>query len=254
MKKWFGLLALFLSSYLVFIVLTLPVSLLINNVPLPKNIHFSGVQGTIWHAQIAQVNLGNTRLEKVTTRLSFLSLLSLSPEVELTFGDALLSGPEGEFTLRLSSDELSISKLSLLVAANDIISQVTLPLPATAQGNLEVLIDEMRFNYVKSDFNTLTCNTVVGSAIWNNAGVVALEKNVKLGKFSADLSCKNEAVTVIVNPKNNLGLSFSLYARMNRNLTGDGYLEPGEKFPQVLQSALPFLGNRNAQGRYLLKF
>ena len=254
MKKWFGLMAILLSSYIIFIGATAPITLLLNNVSYPKNVNLSGVTGTIWQFKIEQLNVGDIKIENVSAKLSFLSLLSLSPEVKLTFGDALLSGPEGKVTVNLSRDELTISSLALFVVANDVVSQVTLPLPATAQGNVDLLIEKMTFSYSDNNVNTLKCTDAIGEFSWKGAGVIAMEQNIKLGTFKADIRCEDDAVMVVVNPKNNLGLSFNLYARLNKRLSGDGYLKPGNKFPQQLQGALPFLGKKDDQGRYRLKF
>ena len=254
MKKWFGLLAVFLMSYMVFICATVPMTLLISNITLPKNVNLTGVTGTLWHAKIAQVNVGTITLQKVSADLSFMSLIALSPELKLVFGDALLASPEGKLTITLSSDKVILSDTELFVAANDIVSQLTLPLPATAQGNVTVKLENMSLSYADNNISTLKCTHATGELTWKGAGVIALENNVKLGNFKADINCKDNILTVIVDPKNNLGLSFNLYARINKHLSGDGYLKPGVKFPQALQGALPFLGKKDNQGRYRLRF
>ncbi|MGB0936303.1 MAG: type II secretion system protein N [Colwellia sp.] len=253
MKKWFGLVGLFLSSYIAFLIATIPVALILNNVSIPKNIQISGAEGTVWNASVEQVIFGKLTLDKVSSELSFVSLLSLSPTVKLTFGDALLTTPEGELTLNISSEELRLSNVSLFMKANDVTSQLALPLPVTALGNVELNIEELAFHYQQNNFNTLECTDAKGRASWQSAGVIALEQNIKLGRFNASLTCSDKAIMLTVDPKNDLGLSFNLYARMNKRLTGDGFLKPGEKFPKVLESALPFLGNKNAQGQYLLR-
>jgi general secretion pathway protein N len=254
MKKWFGLVGLFLSSYIAFLIATIPVALILNNVSLPKNIQISGAQGTIWNANVEQITFGKLTLDNVSSELSFLSLLSLSPTVKLSFGDALLTTPEGELTISMSSEEFNLSNASLFMKANDVTSQLALPLPVTAVGNVELSVEEMTFHYQQNNFNTLECTEAKGRATWQGAGVIALEQNVKLGRFNANLTCSDKAIKVTVDPNNDLGLSFNLYARMNKRLTGDGFLQPGEKFPKVLENALPFLGNKNAQGQYLLRF
>jgi Bacterial type II secretion system protein N. len=85
--------------------------------------------------------------------------------------------------------------------------------------------------------------------------VVALEENIKLGKFAAEISCNEDNLLAKVLPKNHLGLSFDgVLALATQKISGKGYLKPGAKFPSQLRSALSFLGRPDNQGRYPLKF
>ena len=59
MKKWFAITAIFLSSYLVFLVITMPLAFLINTIELPKNIHIDSVSGSIWQGEIKQILVNN---------------------------------------------------------------------------------------------------------------------------------------------------------------------------------------------------
>ena len=251
MKKWFAFTAIFLSSYLAFLVATLPLALVINTVELPKHINVGTVSGSIWQGEITQVTVNNNQIEQVKIQLSFWSLLSLSPKLQVTFGDAMLSGAEGRFTLTISSKELILNDVELFVAANDIAKQLSLPIPVTAQGSVELSFAELSLNIA----GKLTCQSAQGQVSWLRSGVVALNNNIKLGNISADMHCEQGDLIAKVLPENNLGLSFT--ARLSlaqQRASGQGYLKPGAKFPAQLKSALSFLGRPDNQGRYQLKF
>lgn len=251
MKKWFAFIAIFISSYLVFLVASTPLALVINNVKLPTNIEIESASGSIWQGEISRVVINNNVIEQVKTDLSFWSLLSFSPSVKVTFGDAMLAGPEGKLTLDISSDQFKLSDVELFLSASDIAKQLPLPIPVVAQGNVELQLASMQIAYA----DKLSCTVGRGEVTWVRAGVVALEQNIKLGKLSAALSCDKGNILAKVEPKNNLGLSFDgTFALASKRMSGTGYLSPGTKFPAELRDALSFLGRPDNQGRYPLRF
>jgi len=251
MKKWFACVAIFLSSYLVFLLANAPLALVTNNIDLPRNIEIQGVSGSIWQGEIASVIINSNEIRQIKTSVSFWSLLSLSPSAQINFGDAMLAGPEGKLTLEVSSEQLSLTEVEVFVSANDIAKQLSLPIPVTAQGNVELTLDTI----VLSTAEKLSCSQAKGDVTWLRAGASALEQNIKLGKFSAAISCAEGNLLAMVNPNNDLGLSFDgVLALPSKKLSGKGYLKPGAKFPTQLKSALSFLGRADNQGRYRLSF
>ena len=251
MKKWFAYTAIFLTSYIGFLLANTPLALVTNNITLPKNIALHGVSGSIWQGEISRVIVNNNAIEKVKTVVSFWSLLSLSPSIDVTFGDAMLSGPEGKLNLSVSSEQLALTEVELFISASDIVKQLQLPIPLSAKGNVELSLSEL----VIATGDQLSCSTAEGNVTWSGASVVALEENIKLGKFAAEISCNEDNLLAKVLPKNHLGLSFDgVLALATQKISGKGYLKPGAKFPSQLRSALSFLGRPDNQGRYPLKF
>jgi general secretion pathway protein N len=251
MKKWFAFSAIFLSSYLAFLVANAPLSLVVNNIPLPKDIKLHDVSGSIWQGEISSFWVRNYEIEKIKTSVSFWSLFSLSPSVQVFFGDAMSSGPEGKLNLSISSEQVVLSNMELLISANDIAKQLPLPIPVRAQGSVELSLSEL----VIVTGEQLSCSRAEGNVTWSRAGVIALEENIKLGKFVSEISCDDGKLLAKVSPKNNLGLSFDgALALKTQKISGKGYLKPGAKFPSQLRSALSFIGRPDNQGRYQLRF
>jgi general secretion pathway protein N len=250
MKNKFAIGVIFLITYIGFLIATLPTTVVLNQFSLPKSIAISGVTGSIWNTNIAQVDIEETSVQKVNANLSFWSLFTLTPKLFITFGDSFIAGPEGEFELVLSSDTVVINDLKLLVKATEIAQKLNLPIPMSAQGNVELTLINAEMDLQKNN----QCITAKGTALWSKAGVVAFNENIKLGKLNADINCENGALAVIISPNNDLGLTFSAYVRQKGKLSGSGYLKPGAKFPKALNDALPFLGKKDNQGRYRLVF
>jgi general secretion pathway protein N len=250
MKKAFTVGVIFLITYLGFLIATLPATVLLNQFSLPKNVSISGVTGSIWNTKIALVKVENITVQKVQTQLSFWSLFSLTPRTFVTFGDSFIAGPEGEFELLISSEKAELNQVTLLLKANEIAQQLILPLPLSAQGNVELTLANVEIDLTKGN----ECKAAKGTVFWSKAGVVAFEKNIKLGDFNADVDCENGALAVILSPKNDLGLTFNAYVRNDGSISGNGFLKPTAKFPQVLNDALSFLGKKDSAGRYRLSF
>jgi len=249
MKKWFVLGMFFIVTYVIFLVVTLPLNVVMNYVLLPKNITVQGLSGSVWQGQLDQIQVADSQINQVKIELSPFSFLMLTPKVHLTFGDAFLSGPEGKTTIAVSQDSIELTEMEILLSANDIAQQLTLPLPVIANGDVSIIIDEL----IASQSASTKCLKASGDIHWLKASVTALDQKISLGDLKAKLSCEKDRLTLNINPKNSLGLSFKGYLKENGKVAGNGYLKPGAKFPNKLKSVLPFLGNKDNQGRYQLK-
>ena len=252
MKKWFAITAIFLMTYVGFLVATLPANLVVNSIALPKGINLQGVSGTIWQAKIQQFSSAQINVQKIQAELSFWSLLTLKPSVALVFGDPLLPGPEGKATISGNTEHVSLTDVDILVTANSIAQQLTLAVPATAQGGVRLTLTELSMTNLSA--KNLVCQQATGHIHWSNAGVIALDNNIKLGEFNGKISCLKNELIAVLSPKNNLGLTATVYLKKTARVTGSGYLKPGKKFPQQLKSVLPFIGQADKDGRYSLAF
>ncbi|WP_440877160.1 type II secretion system protein N [Thalassotalea sp. PLHSN55] len=247
MKKWFAYGAIFLLFYTVFVLATMPASFVLSKVTLPKDVTVQGVSGTIWQIYAEQVTYQQTQLQKVNITPSFWSLLSLNPKLSITFGDAMLPGPEGQLTVSNLLADIHATDIDITVAANMIAEQLPQMVPLTAHNYVQLQMSEYQMGKP-------VCQAAQGKVTWQKASVTALEETVKLGALSAKLSCDNGALVADVEPNNNLGLSFSAYVRGPNKVSGNGYLTPGDKFPEQVKPLLTFIGKADNQGRYRLNF
>jgi len=244
----------FIIAYIGFLIATLPTTFVLKHVTLPssvkKSVYLSGISGTVWHTTIAQVVMKGTPINNVTADLSFWSLITLTPSVSITFGDAMSSGPEGAFDLALSSEKATLSNATIMINANEIAQQLPLPLPMSARGNVEITLPSAVIDLTKNN----QCISATGNGAWSQAGITALERSVPLGTLTADISCDKGVLALVMSPENDLGLTFTANIAANGKASGKGYLKPGTKFPVALNDALPFLGNIDNRGRYRLVF
>ena len=252
MKKWFVYGAAFVGVYLSFMIANVPAHWVISKVKLPKELVIENITGSIWHSSITQVSyLQKSQppysISNINVSLNISSLLRLNPSFDITFGDALIKGPEGSLTISGFTDSITVDHLDNLLAANDITQQLSLPMPITAHNKIKI-------NIPTFIVGKPLCQSLEGQISWQKASVSALDEKVQLGALKATLSCENGALTLTVDPKNDLGLSFTAYVRDNSKVSGNGFLKPADKFPEQLKGLLPFLGSKDNQGRYRLGF
>lgn len=247
MKKKFAYGAIFLSVYFVFLMATMPASWVVSFIKLPKNIQVSELSGTVWQTHAKQVRVADVEINDVNSELSLISLFMFDPQITLTFGGALVNGPEGKLVANQLLSQIKITDLNISVAANDIAEKLTLPIPIQAHNFLDIKINEFVIGKP-------ICQLMAGSITWKKATVTALSEKVELGALSANLACEKGALTFTMSPKNDLGLTFTAYVRSMKKVSGNGFLKPGAKFPTKIKPVLPFIGNADNQGRYRLSF
>lgn len=247
MKKRFILIAGFIGVYLLFLLVLMPASTVIQWVSLPNKLQLNSVSGSIWHSQISAVKFEDFVVNNVEVELNAFSLLMLDPKLDVSFGGALVSGPEGNISVNglLSTLRLSDGNISLL--AKTISRQLNLPVPINAHEFIDVSINE--FISGKA-----ICQTLTGKIDWPKAAITALEQKIQLGKLGATLSCQQGDVVLELLDNNDLGLSFITSIGQGFSTSGSGYLQPNDKTPDAIQQVLPFLGKPDNQGRYRLRF
>jgi len=255
MKKWIIGVVVFIVVYLVFLATQIPAQWAINQIALPKHIALYGINGSVWHTSIDRIMINNPgydanegySVNQVTTEVNLLSFLIFNPSVTTTFGGPLVSGPEGQATLSQLSGDIEISDLKISAPANDIAQQLTLPIELTAQKFIDINVDEFVMGKP-------LCQQLSGTVAWENAGVKAFDQSVDLGALNGTLACDKGAVKFTFNPKNNLGLTLTAHIYSPERISGKGYIIPGNKFPAKLNDLLPFIGQKDNQGRYPLNF
>ena len=247
MKKWFAGAAIFLVVYLIFAIASMPASFVLNFVKLPNNIALQGVSGSVWQARVKQIQHQYGVVNDINASLSFISLLSANPRIELAFGGALVDGPEGYATIDGLLDSPTLTNTQVIISAADIAPHLDLIVPVDARGYIEANISQYT---VGQPF----CQALNGSLTWPNAEVYAVDQQIKFGNLSAKLACSQGAIEMKIDEGNNLGLSYSAYLQQGGRISGNGYIKPGANFPAPLNDALAFLGQPDNQGRYRLRF
>lgn len=247
MKIWVKILSVFMLLYAFFLVAFMPAHIVFNQILLPNNIQIGQLKGSVWSSEVSAVHVNGFTINQVNIKVNPLSLLMFNPKLDVTFGDALLSGPEGELSLDglFSTPRVFDGKMN--VKASDVVNLIPLPISLRAHSFIDIELNE--FIPGKE-----VCSVLIGTLHWSKAAVTAFEQKIALGKLGADLSCNQGDAVLTVQKKNDLGLEFSLFVGKGFKPTGNGYIKPTAKTPNEIKQALPFIGKPDNQGRYKLRF
>jgi|TARA_B110000211_G_scaffold85090_1_gene99769 general secretion pathway protein N len=246
MKKTFAYIATFFVLYSVFVIALMPASWLMAQIKLPANVSITPVEGTIWHASVKQVMVDGVVINQVKSHLSLVSVLMLDPKLDVTFGDPLINGPEGQLTISGLRSDITIKDARVSLAANTVAARLNLPIDIIAH-------EQLTLNVSHFVMGAPICGELQGDVAWRSAAVSAFDEKVKLGNLSAALSCEKGELIAEIAPNNDLGLSYRAQLKQGGRFAGNGYLTPGEKFPEQLREVLSFLGKPDRKGRYRLK-
>lgn len=248
MKKWLTYGALFFVIYLVFLIVNIPAIWVVEQVESPQGVEVKSTQGTLWHARFEVIQLPeNVMLHNVEVHLSFFSLLLFNPTMDITFGGDKIPGPQGELSVLNLFSALTLKDVKITIDANDLLSQVDLPIALTAHNKIKVSIPEY-------EMGDPVCKVSEGQVNWQKAAITAFEESIDLGNLNATISCEKGLLYLTIDPKNNLGLTYEVAVKNKGKASGNGFIKPDENFPEQLKMALPFLGNADSQGRYKLNF
>ncbi|MFT5635980.1 MAG: general secretion pathway protein N [Cognaticolwellia sp.] len=245
MKKKFAYTAIFFTVYCVFVLALIPASWVMSQIKLPKNVAITAVEGTIWHTKIKQVMVDDVVINQVQSSLSLISLLMLDLKLDITFGNALVNGPEGQLSISGLLSEVVVEDAKINLAANTVATRLKLPIDIIAH-------EQLQLNISRFIIGAPICSEIQGDLQWLNAAITAFEEKVQLGGLSAKLTCDKGELIADIDPNNNLGLTYRAELKQGSRLSGNGYLTPGNKFPEKLKSTLSFLSKPDKQGRYRL--
>ncbi|WNC68406.1 type II secretion system protein N [Thalassotalea nanhaiensis] len=244
-KKYSAIVAGFIALYLIFLISLAPADKLISQISLPKGVSLQGISGSAFSGKAKSVTINNYAVKNVEWSVSIFSLITFNPSVAVNFGDRL-SSISGSMDLSNLGPELLVENAQVIVDANEVATQLNLPIDVNAGGQIKLDILEI-------GMGKPVCGIADGVIQWDNAHVNAMEEDIDLGSLKATLACNKGALAITVDPKNNLGLELTANVLSMKRVTADGYLTPGANFPNALKPVLGFIGRKDSKGRYTIR-
>lgn len=245
-NKIFGLFFV-LAGYLIFLLVTLPATVVLTFVTLPNQLSLTQVTGTIWKGHIQQVEYNRQTLEELDWEIELLPLLTGALEVDLRFGDGV-DTLQGQGTVGVSFSGVYVHDVTASASSEWILAASNMPLPISTTGRVKLDIDEF-------EPGAPWCNTLTGQVNWSNAGIESLLGNIDLNKPSAKLSCTDgELIAKIKQSSSQLKLSGTAKLQAMGKYTFDGVLVPTAELPESVRSNLRYIGRPNNNGEYQLHY
>ncbi|WON78980.1 type II secretion system protein N [Serratia sp. UGAL515B_01] len=228
---------LLLACYLLLLCWNAPAQVLRNF--LPADMRIGSFAGSLWQGSLRQFNWQQLTLAEVNWQIT---LSSWRPALKLE-----LRGPQGiqgAGTLR-GWFSLQLYQWQFSAPADWLQQQLPLPLPVTAQGNLQLRLQQ-------GEIGPGGCVSLIGGAInWHNAQLETPLGAVELTHVQGRLSCDKKGALALVLKQNSAHLS--LTGQGNLGFDGryqfNGQLRGGPELPNVIKPLMNQLGKANDQGQ-----
>jgi general secretion pathway protein N len=239
---------LFICSYLVFMVATLPAKTVHYLLPSNVGVKVVNLTGTIWDGQAAQISYQKRyQFNKVTWSVDWLSLLSLSVKLDVKFnnGPHAMSG-KGAVIAGLSG--IRIENMVLDSTASEILTLANLNLPVQASGNISLVIKD-------AQQGTPYCQTLDATLSWQQAMVNSDFGAISLNNPIIDFRCEEGQILAdLQQDSDQLNSNVHFLLKKNKIYHLNGSVKGKAKLDPSLAQMLSMIGPKNSEGKHPFTF
>lgn len=235
---------LIVGAFICSLVAHLPARVILDNVPLNRDLSIRGVDGTLWQGVAKGVSWQDYDLGEVQWQWEPLELFAGKAQINLRIGRNSGLNVEGRGAVGYSLSGPYAENVLVSVPAAQIVQRISLPAPVSATGQVELMVR----NY---QYDTPLCKALDGNLVWDSSAIGSPLGSLELGQIFADLECIEGSIGVKGQQENNQ-VAGGLDATINPDATYaiDAWFRPGDEFPSGLGKQLSWLGNPDSQGRY----
>jgi len=236
-KLRFG--AFFLSCLLLGLVLNMPVTHLLAQVTLPKNIRPGHVDGTIFHGRIQSLSIDRIQINAINYQFQPGCLLGLRICYGLDFDQG-----RGDLGASLLSQNLTFDGFQIEYPLENL-SVYADQLFVQPSGNLQVDISSL----------TLKQNKLLGIdavAVWRDAGIVG--ESINLGDYELKLSSQKQAYQFTLNDRKAvLAVDGRGELKSNGQYTANISIQSQPGLNNQIKTALEFIAKKQGLNKYNIR-
>ncbi|WP_026957585.1 type II secretion system protein N [Aliagarivorans taiwanensis] len=242
MKKFFLSALLLILVYLGSLLYTLPAHVVLQFVPLPKGLTIGQVDGRIWEGSAKQVRVEGIELDKLEWDFRPFALLTgkLALELEAEHPSLRASG-----VVEYGSAGLAAKGWKANVDAEWLISQIALPVPASAEGRLFLELSEA---LVQPE--NLRCDALQGTLEWVEPVLQTPIAELGFDDMFARLDSVDGQLRLALNHQDPMIDLESEVLVGAGNWRSSGKLKAGAELPEMLANNMHYIGNSDSQGYY----
>lgn len=232
-------------SYLIFLLVNLPASFLVDQVlsstKTARLVKLNQVQGSVWSGQALDASIGAINLGILNWDLSPWGFLLGDIDVDLKFNQDETQG-SGQLSIGFGG-KLAVNALKLEFPAEIIQTAIALPF-VSLSGLVTTDIDNAEYMQDET-FH------VEGKVLWQDA-VLRMPNLVELGDIAILMSPFNQGTRIKINDKGNgpitINVTVDVYA--NGRYKMNGTLTPKDASQQHITEVLKFIGRPDNSGAY----
>ena len=238
-------LIIFVLALVIFTLLKAPVTMLAQQAPLPPNLAYQGLSGTLWQGKIDRLQIQDWQVANLTWSFAPLAVFSAQAGFDIKFGKARdaqqLSG-KGRVGFGLSGP---------------VVDELTVRVPAAqVQGLLPIPVGELGGRFIANikDYSKgeTLCQTLSGNLMWTKASV-AMGDTISFGTLDAELTCLNKNLMATFDGNNTLGLEGAATVQSPESFSFDGFVKPDASLPKMVHDSMAMFGKADSKGKYRIK-
>ncbi|MFT7053295.1 MAG: general secretion pathway protein N, partial [Psychromonas sp.] len=133
---------LFVSLYLLALLVTLPATVLVAFIPQSTGLNFAGVSGSAWQGQAALLSYNKKiNLQRFSWDIDWSALAVLQLKLDVKFNNDH-NAMSGKGFVKVGFDGLGIEDMLIDLSAQELLSYADLPVPVEASGDVSLIIKE----------------------------------------------------------------------------------------------------------------
>ncbi|MFT6925375.1 MAG: general secretion pathway protein N [Psychromonas sp.] len=239
---------LFVSLYLLALLVTLPATALLRFIPQSSGLQISGVSGSAWQGQAALISYNKKiNLQRLSWDVDWFALTALQIKLDVKFNNGQ-NAMSGKGSVKLGFAGLMIENMLLDMSAQELLSYADLPVPVDASGDVSLVVKE-------ASQGDPYCDTLDGVLVWKNAQVNSDLGKIDLNTVNIDLSCDNgDAVAILQQQSDQLSSNINALLEQGGAYKLDGTVKGTNKLAPEINQALSYLGPKNASGATVVRF
>ncbi|WP_028109419.1 type II secretion system protein N [Ferrimonas futtsuensis] len=234
-----------LVLYLVFLAVTVPVSLVWQFSPKPKGIQVSGLEGTLWAGRADTVTMAGRRLENLTWELDpWWALIGGQLEAVVSVsGDV-----QGRGTVRYGFSGLEVEGLRLESPLSVLVGNRRLPFRTKVAG-------EVKLNLSQGSQGEPWCDSLNGRITVQQLDVNNQFGAFPLGNLAGTLGCSQGNLQLTMTEQDNrIGVAGTALLKANMQVEVNAGIKATAEQPDAMAKSLAFLGQPDDNGVYPLQY
>ncbi|SDK14448.1 type II secretion system protein N (GspN) [Ferrimonas sediminum] len=233
-----------LALYILFLVITVPVSMVWQLAPKPKGVQVLGLEGSLWQGRAATLTVSGRTLENLSWKVAPGSLLQGKVEAAVSVSGAI----SGRGTVAYGLSGLEVEGLRLDSPVSVLVGKRRLPFRTQVAG-------EINLNLADGAQGQPWCERLDGRLMVQQLDVNNQFGQFPLGNLSSKLSCQQGNLMLTMTEQDNrIGVSGTAMLKANMQVELDARIRATDSQPEALTKSLGFLGQADASGAYPLQY
>ena len=245
MKRKIVLAVAIIITFVVSVIVHLPIQAVLSYVALPAPLSISAASGTLWQGHAQQVKWQRYQLGQISWQFEPLALLQGNAQAKVRFGRGSQWQLQGRGSLGYGlKGAYAENVLASLPMSEALKFAPPMPIPLDLNGQLELNIHQLTYAQPY-------CAEGKGNLVWNTDTIGTPLAPLTIGPVIAEITCQESNIHVAGSQQSpQVRSEFFVDLKPNRQYVAQAWFSPQAEMPNALSEQLKWLPKPDAQGRY----